>query len=587
MLMRYSLLSLFLGLFFAFQSVEAATDTIPPTAPTNLTYTKIKREPSGEVYRCNTIQIYWTPSTDSGGSGLSHYKIYRNGVFVDTRSVPTFGDTGYLVGDTEYQFDIAAVDKASNESAKSSISIRTPSCRDNAAVGTLNVQVFMLHFPDRQDKPINSAQLQQLFFNGSSSANTFFQENSYGQLGLSGNVHPQWLVMPQNITHYCPNVIYQPAVGANLYYGCSTQLREDAYALASNHFAAATGQSLNTVADRIAYIYGGVGTVGLAGGTEISISGHWTSDMLSTVVHELGHTFNAKHDGSWTCAAPSGFGPSLTNITQGGCQISEYGGYDPQAGGAGVLRQFNAYHKDLFGWLDADQMSVAAIDGEYLIENLETPSSEPIGSRSPKYLRIPIPDSEDFYFVEYRTLRGSDASNSAIRPSMDAVRVGLKLSGFRGADTDTLSLENAGGVRRHGEIIPGRAFVDNFRKIRIEMLERLEGSAKAKVKISFGDGAVTPPSTPVVELSLSAPQVKRKTLLQFKATVNSNKQVARVVLLKGTASANSDRTAPYNLKWKIPAAAKIGTSYPFKAKVFFKDKSTVLSNEIVVSVAAD
>jgi chitinase len=62
-------------------------DTIAPTTPSNLT------SPSKTT---NSISLSWGASTDSGGSGLASYNVYRNGSATPTAQVTgtTFTDTG-------------------------------------------------------------------------------------------------------------------------------------------------------------------------------------------------------------------------------------------------------------------------------------------------------------------------------------------------------------------------------------------------------------------------------------------------------------------------------------------------------------
>src|SRR5207249_1457908 len=48
-------------------------DTVSPSVPTAL---------SASAPSCSQINLGWNPSTDSGGSGLKGYNVYRNSVFV-------------------------------------------------------------------------------------------------------------------------------------------------------------------------------------------------------------------------------------------------------------------------------------------------------------------------------------------------------------------------------------------------------------------------------------------------------------------------------------------------------------------------
>jgi chitodextrinase len=88
-------------------------DTTPPSVPTGLA------SPS----KTNTsVTLSWNASTDTGGSGLAGYKLYRNGTQIANIPVGgglTYTDTGRTAS-TSYSYTIAAYDNAANNSAQSS-----------------------------------------------------------------------------------------------------------------------------------------------------------------------------------------------------------------------------------------------------------------------------------------------------------------------------------------------------------------------------------------------------------------------------------------------------------------------------------
>ena len=88
-------------------------DTTPPTQPAGLTaLSKTYKE----------IDLSWTASTDSGGSGLTNYKIYRDGKLINTISSANlnYADMGLSAGKT-YSYKVSAVDGAKNESPASAV----------------------------------------------------------------------------------------------------------------------------------------------------------------------------------------------------------------------------------------------------------------------------------------------------------------------------------------------------------------------------------------------------------------------------------------------------------------------------------
>lgn len=124
------------------QTLSGGSDTIPPSVPTGVGVGSITE---------TAITLAWSSSTDTGGSGLSGYRIYRNGSLVGTVTAPTvtYTDTG-LSPYVTYQHRVSAFDGAGNESAQSAaLSTRTldatpptmPTAVSTVLSGANNVQI--------------------------------------------------------------------------------------------------------------------------------------------------------------------------------------------------------------------------------------------------------------------------------------------------------------------------------------------------------------------------------------------------------------------------------------------------------------
>ncbi len=89
-------------------------DTLAPTAPTIT---------SSSLTGANTVSLAWSASTDSGGSGLAGYRVYRScpgGVIATTTSLSHVDTTAGPPGAT-CSYSITAYDNATNESASSNV----------------------------------------------------------------------------------------------------------------------------------------------------------------------------------------------------------------------------------------------------------------------------------------------------------------------------------------------------------------------------------------------------------------------------------------------------------------------------------
>jgi fibronectin type 3 domain-containing protein len=89
-------------------TTSASADTTAPSVP-SLTVSAASS---------SQINLSWTTSTDTGGSGLAGYKIYRSGTLLTTTSGTSYSNTGLAAG-TSYCYTVAAYDNAGNNSAQS------------------------------------------------------------------------------------------------------------------------------------------------------------------------------------------------------------------------------------------------------------------------------------------------------------------------------------------------------------------------------------------------------------------------------------------------------------------------------------
>src|SRR6185369_3589891 len=87
-------------------------DTTPPTVPGTLSYTQ----------NGTTITLNWGASTDTGGSGLAGYDIYRNGSLATSLTYAETQPTNVTVS-----YFVRARDGANNQSGNSNTVTRTGS----------------------------------------------------------------------------------------------------------------------------------------------------------------------------------------------------------------------------------------------------------------------------------------------------------------------------------------------------------------------------------------------------------------------------------------------------------------------------
>jgi hypothetical protein len=110
---------------FASTAQTIGTDLTQPSIPTGLVTSAIS---------VSQIALSWAPSSDSGGSGLTGYKIVRDGLPIGATSSTNYLDGG-LFPNRQYCFTVEAYDNAANKSG--------PSVQSCAITSTLQQPVLV------------------------------------------------------------------------------------------------------------------------------------------------------------------------------------------------------------------------------------------------------------------------------------------------------------------------------------------------------------------------------------------------------------------------------------------------------------
>ena len=258
-----------------------------------------------------------------------------------------------------------------------------PACATFAATGTTGEQktaVILVNFQDNATQPKTPVEVHELVFG---QVSDFFWEASYEKTFLSGDVFG-WFTIPVATNNCDVKLIVQEAnhaamaVGANL---------------------AAYSQFVYMFPDNSGCGWSGLEEKGAAGERLIYINGN-AGFALKPVAHEMGHGLGLMHSNALDCDV------SATGNT---CTLLGYADPADTMGTRGA--HFNAFQKELLGWLNAagaPPITTVTASGRYAIAPLETYDQR---AKALKILKgnDPTTGVKTWYYLELRQLLGFDS----------------------------------------------------------------------------------------------------------------------------------------------------------------------------------
>jgi hypothetical protein len=311
--------------------------------------------------------------------------------------------------------------------------------------GAKRVLVILLNFTnDSSFTATTVTNAQNLYFGSGSSVARYYAEASYGLATMTGDVVLVTATVAKPTT-------------------CDTgtiQSQADAQALAAGYNPSNY--------DFPVWIFPAIGSCGWNGLGYVGWGGNWingTGSMsLLVAAHELGHNFGVLHSHSYTC--PGGA------IEPSGCTRSEYGDRFDVMGNSRA-GHFNAYSKDVFGWLPPGSIrNHTTGTTTYTIGALEATGQTAYA------VRIPTSRSDRTYWIEWRSRAGFDSGEPAGVSNGGLVRFAPSAVG--GTDLLDMNFATAGNFD-DAELDVGKAFADPELSLTITALSKTASSLTVQV----------------------------------------------------------------------------------------------------------
>ena len=334
-----------------------------------------------------------------------------------------------------------------------------------AVTGSKRVAVILVKFSPTQAEPYTPATAAGVAFDNANSVAAYYNEVSYGQLTLSGDVLGWYPITAD-----------------------TTACNFSAWSNAADQAATAAGVNLSTYNYRV-YAFPQVSACGWAGlaylpGTLSYLNG--TGGMsLRVMSHELGHNLGTHHASTLTCTENAVRVPISANAAN--CTASEYG--DPfTVMGASSNRHATNFSLGNFGWMAAANTLDVSANGTFALTAAEDPSTT-----ATKAIRIARP-SGDYLVLELRKPFGTYFDNfGAADPAVTGVSVRIA-PGYNTLSQSKL-IDATPGTTSFGDApLPvGASLRDPVRGVTVSTTSVAAGAAQ--ITVSF-DADATPPTTP-------------------------------------------------------------------------------------------
>ena len=336
-----------------------------------------------------------------------------------------------------------------------------------AATGTKKVAVLLMNFTNDTSQPWTQSTVRGVVFDNSNSVNAYYQDASFGQLTMAGDVFG-WYTIPDDNA------------------GCDY----NGWGALARTAATNAGVNLSTYSN-VVYAFPSAPSCGWAGLAYLPGRDSWINGymQLRVVAHELGHNFGVHHASTLTCTSAG------TRVALGGtCSADEYGDPFTVMGSASTYHH-NNWHRAQLGWMAA---TTVATSGTYTLAPAETSSAA-----VPRLLRI-ARGNGTFLNLEFRqpggtfeTFSGSSAVATGvsvrIAPELTSLVQSQLLDGTPGTPSFTDSA-----------LATGASLTDTVANVTITTVS--SSPAGASLSIQFGGTPPPPPDTtpPSAPASISA-----------------------------------------------------------------------------------
>lgn len=396
------------------------------------------------------------------------------------------------------QLESAEVRVQAADGAASTVDVTPGGDSGDSVVGTRRVLMIRVRFADQPSsfQPESDDSAAAVF----AAANAFYQENSYGALGIQGTVSPVY-TLPQPASWYVATDTSGYALNVLT---AARAVAADPASLPGNEGLPAFNY-LDFDFEAVRYT---TGPGAFSGQGFVAMRGCWIkSPDAGVMIHELGHNLGLWHANAWNAAdwlAPLDSG---TN--------AEYGdAFDTMGPARGGAWHFNAWEKHRLGWISDDEVASPGADATIALGAHDLGGARAAGRA--RAIRV-VRDEDREYWIELRRNAGWLASRPDVRGG-----VGVRWDPWARSNGGTQLIDTTPGSpagRDDATLAIGRTFGDPAAGIFITPVAADPGDPDA-VDVEVRVGASPGNRPPVVAVTASSVSAAVGQSIQFSATAS-------------------------------------------------------------------
>lgn len=332
-----------------------------------------------------------------------------------------------------------------------------------STTGDQKTLVILMNFQNDPTEMISKEAIKKVMFGPTNSVKDFYAENSYNKIKFIGDVVGYFTIPFDNI-------------------GCEISYDQWAYAVEAVAFA--NGVDVNAYPRHVFVFYGpdcvhaGWSTVG-GNPSRAWIPGDPTYSYF-LLGHELGHSLGSHHANAYEC------GDLSVREYKNECEAIEYA--DPADIMGYSSFQFNAPHKDEMGWLDSGQIKTINDSTSMTLSSLES------NNTGVKVAQIPIPNSDEHYYLSYRQPIGYD---SDLGSGSNGIKLGTnihlwkKMNQLFDFSSEQTNLIDSSPNSESNDILDsalkdGSTFTDPYNGISVKQISHTDDSVNLEINIDKG-----------------------------------------------------------------------------------------------------